>query len=85
MLFCEEIIAHAIKKSEALSLHFNNELKSFFMKKQFIIVFSFLLAFNLSGCSVVEGIFKAGMIWGIMLVVFVVIGIIYLISKGRRK
>ena len=55
------------------------------MKKQFIIVFSFLLAFNLSGCSVVEGIFKAGMIWGIMLVVFVVIGIIYLISKGRRK
>ncbi len=39
----------------------------------------------LMGCSVVGGIFKAGMVWGILLVVLVVAGIIALIARGRGK
>jgi hypothetical protein len=37
----------------------------------------------LSSCEVVGGIFKAGMIWGIFLVVLVVVGIIWLIAKSK--
>jgi hypothetical protein len=38
-----------------------------------------------AGCSVVGGIFKAGMIWGILLVVLIVGGIIALIIRGGKK
>lgn len=38
----------------------------------------------LSSCSVVGGIFKAGMWWGIFLVAFVVFLILWLVSRGRR-
>jgi hypothetical protein len=44
-----------------------------------------LLAVSFTGCEVVGGIFKAGMIWGIILVVLVIFGIIYLFSRGGRK
>jgi hypothetical protein len=39
----------------------------------------------ISSCSVVTGIFKAGMGFGIFLVIAVVGLIIYLISRGTRK
>ncbi|MDF2436511.1 MAG: hypothetical protein K0Q95_887 [Bacteroidota bacterium] len=51
------------------------------MKKTVILLSA--LAFSLSGCEVVGGIFKAGMVWGIILVLLVIFGIIYLINKGR--
>ncbi|MES2513536.1 MAG: hypothetical protein V4580_05300 [Bacteroidota bacterium] len=44
-----------------------------------------LLILGMTGCAVVGGIFKAGMIWGIILVVGIVGLIIYLISGGRKK
>jgi hypothetical protein len=51
-------------------------------------IFSLLLALMLgfSSCSVVEGIFKAGMVWGIFLVVGFIALIIFIIAKiaGRR-
>jgi hypothetical protein len=50
------------------------------------ILYSVLIAFlfTLQGCAVVGGIFKAGMVWGIILVVLIVVGIIALISRGRK-
>jgi hypothetical protein len=50
------------------------------------LLFTLLTALMLVGtsCEVVGGIFKAGMYWGIFLVVVVVGGIIYLISRGRK-
>jgi hypothetical protein len=57
------------------------------MKKQTFTlsaVFCFLAVY-LTGCEVVGGIFKAGMVWGIILSALVVFGLIYLISRGRNK
>jgi hypothetical protein len=55
------------------------------MKKQYIILSALaLVTVSLSGCEVVGGIFKAGMVWGIILVLLVIFGIIYLISRGRK-
>jgi len=48
-------------------------------------LFSLLaLVILFSGCEVVGGIFKAGMVWGIFLVVAIVGAIIYFITRGRR-
>jgi len=56
------------------------------MKKQYLLLSTLgLLAMSLSGCEVVGGIFKAGMIWGIILVLLVVFGLIYLFTRGGRK
>jgi cytosine/uracil/thiamine/allantoin permease len=59
-------------------------LKTNIMKylQSFLLVFAVTL---LNSCSVVEGIFKAGMWWGIILVVGVVGLIIYLITRGGSK
>jgi hypothetical protein len=45
------------------------------------------LALCLGSCSVVSGIFKAGMVWGILLVVAFIALIIFVISKlsGGKK
>ncbi len=52
----------------------------------FLRLFIVLLAVvALPGCEVVEGIFKAGMAVGILLVVFVVGLVFFLVSKMRRK
>jgi hypothetical protein len=50
------------------------------------ILYSILIAFlfTLQGCAVVGGIFKAGMVWGIILVVIIVVGIIALVSRGKK-
>lgn len=53
------------------------------MKKTLIILSSLIV--TLSGCQVVGGIFKAGMVWGIILVLLVIFGIIYLISRGGGR
>ncbi|MCE3279064.1 MAG: hypothetical protein K0S44_1255 [Bacteroidetes bacterium] len=56
------------------------------MKKQAIILSSLAFAaMCFSGCGVVEGIFKAGMIWGIILVFLVIFGLVYLFTRGRGK
>jgi hypothetical protein len=47
-------------------------------------VFCFLL-FLMSSCAVAGGIFKAGMYWGIFLVIGVIALIIYLISRAGKK
>lgn len=39
----------------------------------------------LSGCAVAGGIFKAGMYWGIFLVVGIIALIIYMISRAGKK
>lgn len=45
-----------------------------------------LVITGLSSCSVVKGIFDAGMVWGILLVAGVIGLIIYLISRiGKDK
>jgi hypothetical protein len=53
----------------------------------FIFSLACFLVFCLSSCSVVEGIFKAGMVWGIFLVVGFIALIIFIIAKvsGGRK
>jgi hypothetical protein len=38
----------------------------------------------LSGCELVEGIFKAGMVVGIFLVIFAVALVVFLVNKVRR-
>jgi hypothetical protein len=55
------------------------------MKKQILTLSSlFLLITSFTGCQVVGGIFKAGMVWGILLVVLLIVGIIFLISRGKK-
>lgn len=52
-----------------------------------LINFCFLsgLILFFSRCEVVGGIFKAGMVWGIFLVVAIIAAVIYLISRGGKK
>lgn len=45
---------------------------------------SVLLCLCLYGCSAIEGIFKAGMWWGIFLVVGLIVLIVVIISKLGR-
>ncbi|MEZ2338228.1 hypothetical protein [Mucilaginibacter sp. RCC_168] len=44
-----------------------------------------LLLFTMSGCSVIEGIFKAGAITGIIAVIVVIVALIWIISLFRGK
>lgn len=46
---------------------------------------AFVLLASLNSCTVVGGIFKAGMYWGIFLVVAVVALILYLVTRSRNK
>ena len=49
------------------------------------ILLILLIPVFLSSCSVVEGIFKAGMIWAFILIGLVVALILYFVVKSRRK
>jgi hypothetical protein len=42
-----------------------------------------LLAVATSGCNIIGGIFKAGFWSGIIVVVLIVVGIVFLVGKGR--
>jgi hypothetical protein len=55
--------------------------------RSIIFLLACFLAFCLGSCSVVEGIFKAGMVWGIILVVGFIALVIFIIAKlgGGRK
>jgi hypothetical protein len=44
-----------------------------------------IMCLFITSCSVVGGIFKAGMVWGIILVVLVIAAIIALITRGGKK
>lgn len=56
------------------------------MKKQsFIAVLFFLMLTTISSCSVIGGIFKAGMGVGIFIVVLVIAIIIYLITRFTKN
>lgn len=54
--------------------------------KNFYLLIVLLISLFYTSCSVVEGIFKAGMYWGIFLVVLVIGLIIWIISRmaGRK-
>ena len=54
------------------------------MKKYSLFAFLISSLLLLSSCEVVGGIFKAGMVWGIFLVVVIVGAIIYFITRGRK-
>ena len=51
-----------------------------------IIKFMLLSIFitSLQSCEVVGGIFKAGMVWGIILVVGIIALIVFLITRGKK-
>jgi predicted phage tail protein len=55
------------------------------MKKQIVLYTLVILMMSITGCQVVGGIFKAGMLWAFILMALVIGGIIYLISRGRNK
>ena len=56
------------------------------LSKAYIAIFILLIVTGLSSCSVVKGVFDAGMVWGIVLVIGVIGLIIYLLSKvGKNK
>ena len=40
---------------------------------------------SMSGCTAIEGIFKAGMWWGIFLVVIVIGIILWVISRSKKQ
>lgn len=54
-------------------------------QKLFPLAISIAAVFLLNGCTVVEGIFKAGMWWAFFLVAVVVVFILWIISKARKK
>jgi hypothetical protein len=43
-----------------------------------------LMSISLSSCEAIAGIFKAGVWTGIILVAFVIVLIVYFISRGRK-
>lgn len=51
--------------------------------KKILLFLLIIFSFSLSGCAVIEGIFKAGMVWGILLVMLIIWGILYLLTRGR--
>ena len=55
--------------------------------KPLIVFLSCFLLFGVSSCSIINGIFKAGMVWGILCVVGFIALIIFIIAKvsGGRK
>ncbi|MEC5173892.1 hypothetical protein QF024_002603 [Chryseobacterium nepalense] len=55
------------------------------MKKWSFYSFAILTLLTLTSCEAVETIFKAGMWWGIILVVGVIAIILWLFSRGRNS
>lgn len=49
------------------------------------LILLFLMAISLSSCEIIGGIFKAGMWVGILLVVVVIVGIIWLVGRIGKK
>ena len=54
--------------------------------KKFYGIILILMTLFYSSCAAIETIFKAGMWWGIILVIGLIVLIIYIISKiGQKK
>lgn len=53
------------------------------MKNIGYLLVCMLVMFILPGCDLVEGIFKAGMWWAFILIALVVIGIFWLLRRGK--
>lgn len=75
---------HLLKLRRSDGTEFGTFLKNKTMKKS-ILFLTVACSLLLANCSVVGGIFKAGMVWGILLVVLIVGGIIALIARGGKK
>lgn len=54
------------------------------MKTSLLYPFIICCLLTLQSCEVVGGIFKAGMVWGILLVVIVIVGIVALITRSKK-
>lgn len=54
------------------------------MKRSFLGTLLILCLMVMQGCAVVGGIFKAGMVWGILLVVILIVGIIALVTRSKK-
>jgi len=54
------------------------------MKKLSIFSMSALVLMILGSCEAVETVFKAGMWWGIIIVVFILGIILWIFSKGKK-
>jgi|BarGraNGADG00312_1021997.scaffolds.fasta_scaffold24715_2 hypothetical protein len=50
-----------------------------------IILFTLIMSLIVSSCSVVSGIFKAGMDFGIFIVIAILIVIVYIVMRVRKK
>lgn len=57
---------------------------SFLRSAAFRLLVLFVLAVTVSGCSVVGGIFKAGLWLGAIAVILVVVLIMWIVGKARR-
>jgi hypothetical protein len=55
------------------------------MKSHWPVILSVLMAVLFTSCEIIGDIFKAGMYWGIFLVVAFIVLVFYLINKMRRK
>jgi hypothetical protein len=77
--------SHVTKKGTRFGNY--KKTKKGMVMRSIIFLLACFLAFCLGSCSVVEGIFKAGMVWGILLVVGFIALIIFIIAKvsGGRK
>lgn len=49
------------------------------------IITLFLISFLFTSCEVIEGIFKAGMGFGIFLIIAIIVVIVFIISKLTKK
>ncbi len=56
-----------------------------FLKNLLTLLIGVLISFLASSCEVVGGIFKAGMGFGIFLVIAVIAIIVWLISRANKK
>lgn len=63
----------------------NKHQNNIIMKKWSFFSIAILTLLTLTSCEAVETIFKAGMWWGIILVVGVIAIILWLFSRGRNS
>jgi hypothetical protein len=61
------------------------QIQTKYHKVNLSILFTFLIIILLSSCGVVSGIFKAGMDFGIFIVIAILIVIVYVIMRMRRN
>ncbi len=62
----------------------NTLIRKKIMKRSFLGALLILCLMVMQGCAVVGGIFKAGMVWGILLVVILIVGIIALVTRSKK-